>query len=850
MEDSKHKEYYKATMLKSRFNKWNWIGILLVVLIYGTNLLLGQVNSFYLNYKQFQDYKQQNLITLNKHEHTDLTSISGKTPLTFAAVRNGTFVPDYNYIQWIQTPYSLTDDSGDYIVVKDNVYTLRSLKNPQSEQILFDMGNVIQFQGKSYKIETVTFSDDLNKALIICEKKQNWRHSFFATYFIYNVQNKSMIPLLEDEIKNENVALAQWSPDSNKIGFVYENNVYIKDVSNFKESFVTQVTFDGGAQIFYGKPDWVYEEEVFESDSALWWSPTSNHLLLLRSNDTSVPVYSIPYFAQSLDANESSSYPLFKDLKYPKAGFSNPIVDVLIYDIKEQNLKQLPSSDPFYNDDEISNDDRLITEVTWVGGENVLVRVTNRESDLMKIFVISNLIGNEEIKSIISRFEDARNTKEWFEITHNTLYIPKSESREEDGYIDVIGVDGYDHLAYFSPANATDPKYLLTQGNWEVVDGAAAFDYVNDKVYFMSTEKSSIERHLYSVHLNGTDKKSITNVSEDAWYGVSFSKGARYLLLNYEGPKIPYQKLLDLHSGDEQIFTNNNQLKEKIQEFDIPLTNFGQVELESGVTVNYKESLPLNFDPLKKYPLLFFVYGGPGSQLVQQSFSISFSSIIASELNAVVVTVDGRGTGFKGKEFRNIVHDNLGHYEVLDQVSAANHWINKGFIDSERTAIWGWSYGGYMTLKTLEYDQGSIFKYGMSVAPVTDWKLYDSIYTERYMHTPYANAQGYQNSKVHNAAGFKNVKKFLLMHGTGDDNVHFQNSLKFVDELDLAGIENYDMYVFPDSDHSIRWHNAGRVVYDRLFNWLKLAFEGGFDNESNLSTLSVETDYEFIDLYG
>ncbi|GMG30191.1 unnamed protein product [Ambrosiozyma monospora] len=247
----------------------------------------------------------------------------------------------------------------------------------------------------------------------------------------------------------------------------------------------------------------------------------------------------------------------------------------------------------------------------------------------------------------------------------------------------------------------------------------------------------------------------------------------------------------------------------------------------------------------KKYPLLFFVYGGPGSQLVEQRYSISFSQVVAAELDAVVVTVDGRGTGFKGKKFRNIVAENLGYYEVRDQVAAAKLWINrKTYIDSTRTAIWGWSYGGFMTLKTLEYDQGETFKYGMSVAPVTNWLFYDSIYTERYMNTPQANP-GYANSSVQNVENFKNATRFLLMHGTGDDNVHFQNSLKFLDMLDLKGIENYDLHIFPDSDHGIRYHNAGLIVYDKLFTWLKLAFSGFFEDQ-----IIFETFDDDLDLYG
>lgn len=362
-----------------------------------------------------------------------------------------------------------------------------------------------------------------------------------------------------------------------------------------------------------------------------------------------------------------------------------------------------------------------------------------------------------------------------------------------------------------------------------------------------------MERHVYSIGIDGKGKTNITNTEEPAWYDVSFSKGARYLLLSNQGPNVPYQIILDLHKGTSTPFTENHQLEKILEEYEIPETIYGNITLKDGTIVNCKETLPLNFDKSNKYPLLFFVYGGPGSQLVQKSFAVSFSSIIAAEFNTVVVTVDGRGTGFRGKKFRNIVRDNLGHFEVNDQVQAAEHWISRGYIDKARTAIWGWSYGGYMTLKTMEFDAGKTFKFGMSVAPVTDWKLYDSVYTERYMHTPQQNPGGYEDARVSNVTNFKGVKRFLIMHGTGDDNVHFQNTMQLIDAFDIEGVENYDMHVFPDSDHSIRWHNAGTMVYNRLFTWLGNAFSGEYENAFYLQDTLGASQYgfdDFIDLYG
>jgi dipeptidyl aminopeptidase len=216
----------------------------------------------------------------------------------------------------------------------------------------------------------------------------------------------------------------------------------------------------------------------------------------------------------------------------------------------------------------------------------------------------------------------------------------------------------------------------------------------------------------------------------------------------------------------------------------------------------------------KKYPVLFYLYGGPGSQTVDKTFTVDFQAYIAANLGYIVVTVDGRGTGFIGRKARTIIRGNLGYYEAYDQIATAKIWADKKYVDASRIAIWGWSYGGFMTLKTLEQDAGQTFSYGMAVAPVTDWRFYDSIYTERYMHTPQHNHEGYDNSSISNMTALHQNVRFLIMHGVADDNVHMQNSLTLLDKLDLAGVENYDVHVFPDSDHSIYFHNANRIVYD------------------------------------
>lgn len=782
---SSNKKYnsYKGLILSS--------GVL-AILIWGASFLvlgIARLRTVTLQMKELE-YLQSTKI-LRGYEDPDIAS----NVIGFNETRNSTFSPKFRSIQWISEPDSLRNDKGTFVTSDEDVYLIKSISDSNYEKLLYN-GSHIYSKGENFTIDSFVASPNLKYALIQTNSSQNWRHSTFGLYWILDVDTQE-ITLLNDGL----VSIAVWAPTSDRVALVLENNIYIYDLST---KVTTQSTFDGGAEIFNGKPDWVYEEEVLEGDTALWWSPNGDYVAFLRANDTEVPEYQIPYFVQG---DGEDNYPEVRSLKYPKAGASNPEVSIGIIDVDKNETKFV---DYHYD---------VFTEIIWVGNDQLLLKATNRESDFLKVVLV-------EAKDL--SFEIVRDevTDSWFEITHDTYFISKSKSREHDGYIDTMSVDGFNHLAYFSPPNNSTPK-ILTSGEWEVDSAPSAFDYEKNLVYYFSTQDSSIERHLYSVDLLTGESKKYTD--GEGWYSASFSSGARFVSLSYRGPKIPSQKLIDLHTNEVEILEDNKKLSDLLSEYELGTNNYGEVDIGTA-TVNYVERLPPNFDASKKHPVLFFLYNGPNSQLVTKAFGLSFPDVVAAQLNAIVVTVDGRGTGFKGRKFRSLVRDNLGHYEVIDQIAAAKHWKEKSYVDEENFAIFGWSYGGYMTLKTLEKDAGETFHYGMSVAPVTDWKFYDSIYTERYMHTPQNNSDGYSHSAVKNVTQIGEATRFLLCHGTGDDNVHFQNSLRFLDRLDLAGVENYDVHVFPDSDHAIRYHNANVIIYDKLLLWLKKAFRGDFIN--------------------
>ncbi|KAI1266882.1 dipeptidyl peptidase IV N-terminal region-domain-containing protein [Xylariaceae sp. FL1019] len=765
------------------------------------------------------------------HDPTATASRGSGKKITLDQVLTGYWYASSHQISWIDGANGedglLLEQNArgkDYLVVED----VRSMDpNFASSDAIAASSRTLMKQsifnapGRVLQPESVWPSPDLTKVLIATDVKQVWRHSFTAIYWIFDVETQQAEPLDPNDA-NLRVQLAQWSPKSNAISYTSANNLYVRQLQSKK---VIQVTNDGGPEYFYGIPDWVYEEEVFGTNSATWWSSTGDFMAFLRTNETRVPEYPIQFFIDRPSGEQppegEKNYPEVQQIKYPKAGSPNPTVELLFYDITKGNIFTVEIEGGF------AADDLLITDITWAGNK-VLIKETNRVSDIMRVILVDVVARTgKTVRTVdVGKIDGG-----WFEISHDTTYIPADpdNGRPEDGYLDTVIHDNGDHLAYFSPLDVDEPV-MLTKGDWEVTEAPSAIDLKNNVAYFVGTKESSIQRHVYSVKFDGSDLKAITDTSKEGYYRPSFSRKAGYVLMSNGGPDIPTQKVISTPSNSESyeyIIEENKELAKKASQHELPLLEYGTINVD-GVDLNYVERRPPHFDPKKQYPVLFQQYSGPGSQSVTKRFSVDFQSYVAANLGYIVVTVDGRGTGFIGRKARVIVRKSLGQWEAHDQIAAAKIWAAKPYIDDARVAIWGWSYGGYQTLKTLETDAGETFKYGMAVAPVTDWRFYDSIYTERYMLTPQENADGYDNTAISNVTSLAENVRFLIMHGVADDNVHLQNTLTLLDKLDLAGIENYDLHMFPDSNHGIYFHNANRIVYDKLNNWLINAFNGNW----------------------
>jgi dipeptidyl aminopeptidase len=790
-----------------------------------------------------QSYKHS---SMTPHDPAATVSRGSGKKVTLDQVMGGQWWAKRQGISWIQGANGedgLLLERGvngkDYLVVED----IRGSSSNSSGAVLatqtlmkhasFKVGDRNMYPGKIFP------SKDLKKILVATDVVSNWRHSFYAKYWIFDVDTQTAEPLDSNNLDGR-VQLASWSPQSDAVVFTRDNNIFLRKLST---QTVVQITTDGGPNLFYGAPDWVYEEEVFSGNSATWWSEDGKFIAFLRTNETEVPEYPIQYFVSRPSGVNplpgEENYPEVRQIKYPKAGAPNPTVDLQFFDIEKGDVFEVNVADGF------EPDNLLITEVVWAGSTGkILIRETNRESDALRVVLVDvdartgKTVRTENIQKLDGG---------WFEVSENTRYIPSDpeNGRPYDGYIDTVIYENYDHLAYFTPIDNPKP-IMLTSGKWEVVNAPSAVDLNKNLVYFVSTKESPIQRHVYSVRLDGTDLQPLTDTSKDGYYDASFSSGAGYALLNYDGPNIPWQKVISTPSNAdhyENIIEDNTRLADMARKHELPIEIYSTVNID-GFDLEVVERRPPHFNEKKKYPVLFYLYGGPGSQTVNKKFGVDFQAYVAANLGYIVVTVDGRGTGFIGRKARTVIRGNIGYYEAHDQIETAKIWAAKDYVDASKLCIWGWSYGGFMTLKTLEQDAGQTFSYGMAVAPVTDWRFYDSIYTERYMYTPQHNPSGYDNTSISDVKALQQNVRFLIMHGVADDNVHMQNTLTLLDKLDLAGVENYDVHIFPDSDHSIRYHNAQRIVYDsksasfsficfsmliqipELNNWLINAFNG------------------------
>ncbi|XP_070587751.1 dipeptidyl peptidase 4 [Erythrolamprus reginae] len=649
-------------------------------------------------------------------------------------------------------------------------------------------------------------SPDRKFALLRYNYEKVWRHSYTASYYIYDLNNSIIIT--ENQLPTA-IQYISWSPVGHKLAYVYNNNVYVKTTPN---DTAVEITKNGAEnKIFNGLADWVYEEEMFGTHSALWWSPNGRFLAFAEINDTEVPVIEYSFYSE-----DTLQYPKTIKIPYPKAGAINPTIKLFVVDVQtlpQKNISEIdaPSS--------IISGDHYLSVVTWVTDERICLQWLKRIQNFSMLTICDYSSGVWQCPK--EREHPEKSKTGW--VGRFQPSEPYFTSDDISYYRIISDSQGYNHIHYINSTGNVKP---ITSGKWEVIDIAAV---TNNSLYFISNEFNGIPggRQLYKLDLNGLKKTCITcDSKQDAcqYFSVSFSKDATNYKLNCYGPGLPYFTLQSSSTGKGiKTLEDNDNLRNALKEIQMPDKRLRNITLH-GQTYWYQMILPPHFDESKKYPLLIDVYAGPCSQKADYAFRINWSTYLASSEGIIVASFDGRGSGFQGDKILHAIYRRLGTYEVEDQISAAKLFSEMSFVDKNRMAIWGWSYGGYVTSMALGAGSG-VFKCGIAVAPVSRWQYYDSIYTERYMGLPEKNdnLDFYENSTVMaRAENFKKVD-YLLIHGTADDNVHFQQAAQISKALVDAEVDFQAMW-YTDKDHGIGGH-AHSHIYHHMSNFIKQCFK-------------------------
>lgn len=642
---------------------------------------------------------------------------------------------------------------------------------------LIDSKEFKELQG----IDSYTFSKDEKKILIANNSEQIFRHSFVADYFIYDITTKSLVKLADYKIQEPT-----FSPDGTKIGFAKENNLYIHDLVSKK---TTQITSDGKKNsVINGITDWVYEEE-FAFVRAFDWNAGNDKVAYIRFDETDVPEFSMDYYNQGL-------YPTQNVFKYPKAGEKNAVVSLHIYDVKSGTTKKINLGN--YND-------FYIARLEWTNEANTLsVQVLNRHQDNLDLLFVDGNSGN--VKVVLNEKDKA-----YVDVTDNLTFL------QDNSFIWTSEKDGFNHIYHYDKSGKL--KSQITKGNWEVTN-YYGFDEKSGTIFYQSVENGSINRDVYSIKLNGSAKTRLTSAT--GTNSATFSPNFQYFINSYSSAKnAPKHTLHETKSGKLiKTIVSNETLETKLANYNLPSKEFFELTTSQGNKLNAWMIKPKDFDPNKKYPVFMFQYSGPGSQQVNNDWNGSddYWFMMLAQQGYIVACVDGRGTGFKGAEFKKCTQKELGKFEVEDQIEAAKIFGTYAYVDKARIGIFGWSYGGFMASNCI-FQGADVFKTAIAVAPVTSWRYYDSIYTERYMQTPQENAGGYDNnSPINHVSKLKG--NFLLIHGSGDDNVHVQNTMKMVEALVQAN-KQFDMAIYPDKNHGIFGGKTRLQLYTKMTNFLK-----------------------------
>ena len=637
----------------------------------------------------------------------------------------------------------------------------------------------LTYQGQLLDIDNYEFNKDETKLLLRTNEKPIYRRSFTADYYIYNFKTKQLESL--DETK-KGATLAEFSPDGTKIAFVYQNNIYIKDLTS---NIVTAVTTDGKInQIINGTTDWVYEEE-FSITKGFEWSYDGKKIAFLRFDESAVKEFNLEYHTKN-------AYPLIYKYKYPKAGEDNSKVTVAIYDLNTQKNQFVALTNYEY-----------IPRLKWSSTANVLILQTlNRHQNELNFYKINATQTQLEPQLF---FKETSTT--YIEIDDNLLLL--SNGKE---LIRTSEISGYKHL-YRLDFNGN--QTAITTGNWEVIE-ILGMNEEKKMVYYSAAEKGPIHKGIYQISFEGKNKRALSN--ETGQNDAEFANGMNYFVLTSSTAATPPVTTLHEVSGKHIADLEKNEtLKSTLSKYPLSSKEFINFTGNGGSLYGWMIK-PQGFDATKKYPVYINIYGGPGHNMVEDGWGgndFMYHQLLAQS-GYIVISVDPRGTLYRGVEHKKATYLQMGKYELDDFISTVQELKKLPYVDGARIGIQGWSYGGFMT--SLAMTKGAEhFKMGIAVAPVTNWKYYDNIYTERFMRTPQENKEGYENNSPINHA--KNLKgKYLLIHGSTDDNVHYQNALELINALVQSNVQ-FDQFCYPNRNHSIYGGNTRNHLFQMMYQY-------------------------------
>ena len=704
-------------------------------------------------------------------------STVGQKKITVEEIYSGAFrakgMEELQALQRTNQYTVLNFDKGSNSMQID-VYDFATLKKSAT---LIDTKDHAILQG----IDSYRFDQSEKYILIATNTDKIFRHSFIADYYVYAIESKQLTKFTDSKIQEPT-----FSPDGSKIAFARENNLYVYDLVS---KTTQQVTFDGKKNaVINGITDWVYEEE-FAFVRAFDWNQSGDKLAYIKFDESQVPEFSMSVFSKDL-------YPKIETFKYPKAGEKNAVVSLHIFDLasKATQLINLSAYNDFY-----------IARMKWTNDSNVLsAQILNRHQDNLDLLFID---GKQGTTKVVLNEKD----KAYVEVTDNLTFL------KDNSFIWTSEQSGFNHVYLYDKNGKL--KNQVTKGNWEVTS-YYGYDETTNNVFYQSTEDGSINRAVYRIGLNGKNKVSLSQST--GTNQATFSPNFQFFVNSYSSTLQPTSYSLNEGKSGKSIqsIVSNEDLAVKLKAYNLPQKEFFVLKTAKGIELNAWIIKPKNFDASKKYPVFMYQYSGPGSQQVNNDWNNAddYWFMMLSQQGYIVACIDGRGTGFKGADFKKITQKQLGKFEVEDQIDAATVIGNYPFVDKTRIGIFGWSFGGFMASNCL-FKGNEVFKMAIAVAPVTNWRFYDSIYTERYMQTPQENASGYdENSPINHVGKLKG--NFLLIHGSADDNVHLQNSMQMMEALIQAN-KQFDSQIYPDKNHGIYGGKTRIQLYNKMTNFIK-----------------------------